>query len=132
MALAARYIVVLVVLAAGDFLWLSWFAPAVFRPTLGSILLENPRWSGAVLFYLLYAAGVLLFPLGLARDWMQAALYGAAFGFLAYMTYEATNYATLKVWTASLALIDTGWGALLTSVAALAAFLLVQRLPVSL
>lgn len=100
----------------------------MFRPTVGSILLENPRWSGVVVFYLLYAAGVVLFPLALARDWASAALYGALFGFFAYMTYDATNYATLKAWTAPLALIDTGWGAFLTALASLAAFWLTRRL----
>ena len=127
-ALAARYLIVLVVLAAGDALWLSWFAPAVFRPTLGAILLEDPRWSGAIAFYLFYTLGVLIFPLGLARDWTQAVLYGALFGFLAYMTYDATNYATLKVWTLPLALVDTGWGAFLTGLASLGGFWVSQRL----
>jgi uncharacterized membrane protein len=127
MALGLRYLAVLIVLAAGDALWLSWFAPNLFCPTLGAILLENPRWSGVVLFYLLYAAGVLVFPLGLARDWTTAVLYGALFGFLAYMTYDATNYATLKVWTAPLALIDTGWGAFLTALATLAGYWVSQR-----
>ena len=127
MALGVRYLTVLLVLAAGDFLWLSWFAPAMFRPTLGAILLENPRWSGAIAFYLLYAAGVLIFPLNLARDTVTALLYGALFGFLAYMTYDATNYATLKAWTAPLALIDTGWGAFLTALASAAGYWLSQR-----
>ena len=71
--------------------------------------------------------GVLLFPLGLARGWASAALYGALFGFLAYMTYDATNYATLKVWTAPLALIDTGWGAFLTALATLAGYWVSRR-----
>ena len=60
--LALRYGVVLLVLAVGDALWLSYFARAMFRPVLGDILLDNPRWSAAILFYLLYALGVLVFP----------------------------------------------------------------------
>lgn len=127
MALAARYFAVLIVLAAGDALWLSWFAPAMFRPALGAILLDNPRWGGVALFYLLYAGGVLLFPLGLARDWTSAFLYGALFGFLAYMTYDATNFATIKVWTAPLAMIDTGWGTFLTALASLAGYWVSRR-----
>jgi uncharacterized protein (DUF1501 family) len=42
--------------------------------------------------------------------------------------YDATNYATLKAWTASLALIDTGWGALLTALATRAGYWVSQRL----
>ncbi|HEY5048569.1 MAG TPA: hypothetical protein VII49_11180 [Rhizomicrobium sp.] len=43
--LIVSYVVVLVVLAAAGALWLSWFARAMFRPTLGSILLDDPRWA---------------------------------------------------------------------------------------
>jgi len=127
-ALAVRYLVVLLVLAAGDALWLSWFAPAMVRPMAGSIMLDHVRWSGVAAFYILYAGGVLLFPLGLARDWASAFLYGAAFGFLAYMTYDATNYATLKAWTLTVAVMDVGWGAFLTALASLAGFWLARRI----
>jgi uncharacterized membrane protein len=126
-ALAIRYLAVLLLLASGDALWLSWFAPAMVRPMAGSIMLDHVRWSGVAAFYLLYAAGVLLFPLGLARDWSSAFLYGAAFGFLAYMTYDATNYATLKAWTLTVAVMDVGWGAFLTGLASLAGFWLARR-----
>jgi uncharacterized membrane protein len=127
MSLALRYLSVLVVLVAGDALWLSWFAPAVFRPQLGSILLDDVRWSGAVLFYLLYTGGVLVFPLGLARGLGSAALFGALFGFMAYMTYDATNYATIKLWTAPLAMTDVVWGSFLTALATSAGWLVSQR-----
>jgi len=116
------YVAVLVVLIAGDYTWLSWFAHAVFRPTLGSILLDDPRWGAAALFYLLYALAILIFPVALASrggSWGGALLYGALFGFFAYMTYDLTNLASIKVWTAPLALIDTGWGTLLTAAATL-------------
>jgi uncharacterized membrane protein len=128
--LALRYVVVLVVLAAGDAAWLSYFAPAVFRPTLGSILLENPRWAAIVLFYLLYALAVLVFPLPAGLRSGSAAmvlLYGALFGFFAYMTYDMTNLATLKVWTVPLAATDIAWGAFLTAMATLAGSLVARQ-----
>jgi uncharacterized membrane protein len=127
MALTVRYLAVLLVLAAGDALWLSWFAPAMVRPMAGPIMLDHVRWSGVAAFYILYAGGVLLFPLALARDWSGAFVYGAAFGFLAYMTYDATNYATLKAWTLPVAIMDVSWGAFLTALASLSAFWLAQR-----
>ena len=116
---ALRYGVVLLALVVGDALWLSYFARAMFRPVLGDILLDNPRWSAAILFYLLYAMGVLIFPIawGGRQGWTSAALYGALFGFLAYMTYDLTNLATIKAWTLPLALVDMSWGAFLTAAA---------------
>jgi uncharacterized membrane protein len=115
----------LIVLIVGDALWLSYFAKAVFRPTLGPILLDNPRWLFAAVFYLLYALALLIFPVaaGLrSGSWVMALFYGALFGFFAYMTYDLTNLATIKVWTPQLALMDTAWGAALTAAATLAAY----------
>ncbi len=51
---AIRYAAVLAVLAIGDAAWLSYFCPRLwFRPTLGQILLDEPRWLFVALFYLL-------------------------------------------------------------------------------
>jgi uncharacterized membrane protein len=125
-----RYVAVLLVLAVGDAAWLSYFARAMFRPTLGDLLLDNPRWGAAILFYLLYALGVLVFPLALSLRqgaMLPAILYGALFGFLAYMTYDLTNLATIKAWTLPLALIDMGWGAILTAAATAAGYAIAQR-----
>lgn len=129
-AIAFRYVGVLLVLVVGDALWLSYFARAMFRPVLGEILLDNPRWSAAILFYLIYALGVLVFPLaqGLRNGSLgEAVLYGALFGFLAYMTYDLTNLVTIKAWTMPLALIDMGWGALLTAAATAVGYAIAQR-----
>ena len=129
-AIMFRYLAILAVLVVGDALWLSYFARALFRPALGSILLDNPRWGAAIAFYLIYAAGVLVFPLALGlRNGAPgpAILYGALFGFLAYATYDLTNLATIRAWTAPLALIDMGWGALLTAAATAAGYAIAQR-----
>jgi uncharacterized membrane protein len=126
MGYVIRYATVLVVLAVGDALWLSYFAKAVFRPTLGSILLDQPRWPFVILFYLLYALAVVVFPVaaGLrSGSWIAALFHGALFGLFAYMTYDLTNLATIKAWTVPLALTDTGWGAALTALAAAAGYI---------
>jgi uncharacterized membrane protein len=127
MAMGLCYLAVLIVLGAGDALWLSWFGPNVFKPMAGAILLEQVRWGGVIAFYLVYSAGVLIFPLGMAKSPAGAAFYGALFGFLAYMTYDATNYATLKAWTQQVAFMDVGWGAFLTALASLAGFWVMRR-----
>jgi uncharacterized membrane protein len=131
MSLALRYVVALVVLGVGDALWLSYFAPAVFRPTLGAILLDEPRWAAVIVFYLAYAAGIAIFAISPAMRtgsvW-TALLYGALFGLFAYGTYDATNFATLKAWTLPLALMDTAWGTVLTAMAAAAGTAAAARL----
>lgn len=44
------------------------------------------------------------------------------------MTYDATNYATIKVWTAPLAMSDVAWGSFLTALAASAGWLVSRRI----
>jgi uncharacterized membrane protein len=119
--LVTRYAAVLAVLIVGDALWLSYFAKAMFRPTLGGILLDDPRWLAAGAFYVLFAFGVMYFavmPALRQGGWTNAALTGALLGFVAYMTYDMTNLASIKAWTLSLALVDMAWGTLITAVAA--------------
>ncbi len=71
----------------------------------------------AVLFYLLYAAGIMVFVLPAGHGaWQMTALYGALFGLFTYATYDLTNYGTLKSWTATLAASDIVWGMVMTAV----------------
>ena len=45
---------------------------------------------------------------------------GAAFGLIAYATYDLTNLATLKGWPLGLAAADVAWGTFASAVAATA------------
>lgn len=122
---AVRYVTALAVLAIGDFIWLGYFARAVFQPTLGPILRENIDWPAAILFYLLYAGGVVIFAVSPAlanHSAGKAFLYGLLFGFFAYMTYDVTNYATLSAWTIRLAIMDVAWGTVISGLAAVISY----------
>ncbi len=125
LSIAVRYVAALAVLVVGDILWLGYFAHAVFQPTLKPILREEIDWRAAVLFYLLYAVGIAVFAVAPAlanRSGWLALGYGLLFGFLAYMTYDATNYATISAWTIRLAVMDVGWGTFISGIAALASY----------
>jgi uncharacterized membrane protein len=56
----------------------------------------------------------------------SAFVFAALFGAFAYATYDLTNYATLRVWTLPLTLLDIFYGALASAVAATAAIALVR------
>ena len=115
------YLASLLVMAGLDFLWLTNMSAALYRRDLGPLLAEDPRMGVAVIFYLAYAAGIVIFavrPALAAADWRVAALYGALFGFFAYATYDLTNFATMKVWTLRVTVLDIAWGAVLTAAAA--------------
>ncbi len=122
---AAAYAAALVVLAACDFVWLSTMGASLYRPRLGTLLLERPVLWAAVLFYLVYAAGVAIFavvPALEAASWLRAAGMGALFGLFAYATYDLTNLATLRAWSGLVTALDIGWGAVLTALGASAGY----------
>jgi uncharacterized membrane protein len=115
----------LLVLCGGDFVWLGVVGRAFYASRLGALLLAEPRWPPAVLFYLLYACGLVVFcvnPALAARSWRKGVALGAFFGLVAYATYDLSNLATLEGWPASVACVDIAWGSLLSAAATLAGY----------
>lgn len=122
---AVAYISATLAFAILDILWLSLAGAALFKRTLEGVLLTDIRIAPAVLFYLVFPAGLVVFavsPALKAHAPMLALGFGALLGFFAYATYDLTNFATIKGWTAQLATIDIACGTLWSALAALAAY----------
>lgn len=121
MKYAAAYGIALVIFIAIDALWLGVVARGLYMSRMGDLLLQQPRWLFAVVFYLLYVVGLTYFAIAAgidAGDWKVAALNGALFGFFCYLTYDATNLAVLRGYDPLIATIDTLWGTFLSGLAA--------------
>jgi uncharacterized membrane protein len=128
--LAVASLSTLVVLVVLDFLWLSNALNFLYRPKIGPLLAEKPQMGAAAVFYILYAVGlsVLVLRPALASGGPVTALWtGALFGLVAYGTYNLTNQATLKGWSPVVTVVDMGWGAAVTAVAAAAGVWIGQR-----
>jgi len=113
------YLVALALFLAIDALWLGVIARNFYASRMGSLMLEQPRWGVAVLFYALFVVGLVYFAISAhvaAGDWRAAALNGALFGFFCYLTYDATNLAVLKGYDTTIAIVDTIWGTVLGGV----------------
>jgi uncharacterized membrane protein len=103
--------------------WIALVALPMFRTALGQDML-TARAVPAVLFYLVYAAGIQVFVLPAGQgSWLLTALNGALFGLFCFATYDLTNYATLRRWTATLAVSDIAWGMVMTAVVSTLAML---------
>jgi uncharacterized membrane protein len=114
--IAATYISTLLLMLLIDGTWIGLVALPMFRATLGEDMM-TARFVPAILFYLVYVAGVQVFVLPAGQgSWQMTALYGALFGLFTYATYDLTNYGTLKSWTAGLAASDIAWGMVMTAV----------------
>jgi uncharacterized membrane protein len=112
-----------VVFAGLDAVWLTATNATVYRPVLQSILTPQVRLAPAVVFYLVYLTGTVIFavrPALQSGDWRRAPVLGALFGFFAYATYDLTNQATLSVWATRITLMDLAWGTFLTATGATA------------
>jgi uncharacterized membrane protein len=125
------YIATLLTFAVVDMAWLATMTPRFYRPTLGDILISGVNLPPAIVFYLLYPIGLLVFamyPALKSGSIKTAIVYGALFGFFTYATYDLSNYATLRNWTLQLTLADVAWGTILAAIASTAAFWLVSTL----
>jgi uncharacterized membrane protein len=116
------YFATLLTLCLLDAVYLGGFGKHFFDTQLGpGILLEQPVISAGIAFYLLYAAGVVYFialPDATSGNRVRTAFRGAAFGIIAYCTYDLTNMATLHGWNWTLVAVDMTWGAVATAIGA--------------
>jgi len=108
-----------------DMLWLGVIARGFYRRQLDFILSSQVNWTAAVVFYLVYIAGIIFFAVRPAIDhnsWYQAALLGALFGFFTYATYDLTNLATIQNWPLVIVAVDILWGVCLCTLVASLSF----------
>ncbi|MEI6201662.1 MAG: DUF2177 family protein [Enhydrobacter sp.] len=127
----AGYLAALVALSIVDALWLGFISRDFYKARLGQLLLDQPVWSVAILFYLIHAAAISVFPVPMALNagsWTSAVLYGALFGFFAYSVYDITNLATLRGWPMAVSLVDLAWGTVATAIASTASYLAVKAM----
>ena len=108
-----------------DFIWLGFIAKKLYYGEMGKILLEKPNMVAAMAFYFIYVIGVVVFVITPALEknsWQHALGYGALFGLVAYATYDLTNLATMKGFSAKIVAIDLIWGMLLTAIVAVSSY----------
>ena len=119
------YAVSTVAFFAIDMLWLGVVARGFYRRQLGGLLAEQVNWAAAIVFYLLYIAGIVFFvtlPAARTGSLVRALCTGAFFGLVTYATYDLTNLATLKGWPLGVTVVDIAWGMTLCTVVAAAGY----------
>lgn len=112
------YLLTLPVFFAIDLIWLGLIARNFYQKELGHLLSPNVNWTAAIIFYLMFIAGMIIFVISPALEknsWTHALIYGALFGLITYATYDLTNLATLKDWSLTVAIVDMIWGMVLSA-----------------
>ncbi len=119
------------ILIALDISWVAVIANSFYKAEIGDLLATSPNYYAAILFYILYTTGLLYFSLIPAlkqQSFVLAFIRAAALGFVCYSFYNATNMAVLTHWSHLVAVIDTTWGVVVSSVTAGLTYLLASKL----
>ena len=112
------YFCTLLAFFAIDMVWLGLVARGFYQKHLGFLLRPNPNWSAAIVFYLLFVLGLLVFvvvPSLQAGSTKKVLILGALFGLITYATYDLTNLATVKDWPWIVTVVDLLWGGILAT-----------------
>ena len=120
------YLVSVPVFFAIDMLWLGVVAQKVYQSYLG-YLLGPVNWPVAIVFYLVFLVGLLIFAIAPAvatKSLAHALVFGALFGFFTYATYDLTNWATVRDWPWVISLIDMAWGTFLAASVSVVTYLI--------
>jgi uncharacterized membrane protein len=120
------YLATLIAFFAVDMVWLGLVARTFYREHLGFLMAPSPNWAAAIVFYLLFIVGILVFVVlpGLQVNSLPTTLLRAAlFGLITYATYDLTNLATIKDWPVIVTVVDLIWGTVLSVIVSLAGFM---------
>jgi len=101
-----------------DMTWLGIIAKNFYREQIGTLMKPNVNWTAAIIFYLIFITGLVVFVITPAIEkgsWTHAILFGALFGLVCYATYDLTNLAVAKDWPLLVTIVDLAWGAILAS-----------------
>ena len=114
-----------------DIIWLSFAVKSFYRPNIGHLLLDKPIMWAASMFYIVYVIGlgiVIIEPSINFNDTLKFLFKAFMFGLVAYGTYNLTNMATVKGWSASVVFVDMLWGGSLTAFSSYYGILITKRL----
>ncbi len=125
------YAIALPVFFAIDMTWLGLIAKNLYSKQIGFLLKPDVNWLAAIIFYLIFIAGLVVFVIAPAVEqgsWSYALLYGALFGLVCYATYDLTNLAVAKDWPLFITIVDLAWGATLAASVSTIAYFIASKI----
>lgn len=121
------YAIALPVFFVIDMVWLVLIAKNFYRSQIGFLMAPNINWIAAIIFYLLFIVGLVIFVITPAIEkgsWIHALLFGALFWLVTYATYDLTNLALTKDWPLLVTIVDLiRWAVLAASVSIVTFFI---------
>jgi len=124
------FFIALPVFFAIDMVWLVLVAKKFYQEQIGFLMRPDINWPAAILFYLLFIAGLVTFVISPAiekHSWQHAVISGAFFGLITYATYDLTNLATMKNWPLLVTAVDLIWGTFLAAAISIITYLIANK-----
>ena len=128
--LIKQYLVALTTFLVVDMIWLGVIAKNLYSKYLGDIMTDKVNWLAAIIFYLLFIVGLVIFVInpGLeSKSLIKTIGLAALFGLITYTTYDLTNLATIRNWPLLITIIDLVWGMTLSTIVATITILLLKK-----
>jgi len=113
------YLVTAFAIITLDRFWRSFIARPLYEQGYGRPMADRPNSSVVLLFYTVFALGVMLFavaPNGAVAGWGNTLVAGALLGFFAYATYDLAN--PMKNWPVGASVLDISLGSFFSSFSA--------------
>jgi len=110
-------------------IWYLGVADRLYDAQIGTLMKVPFDVPVAVLFYLVYALGALIFALRPAleqRSLRHAISAGAMYGFFCFSAHNLTDLADVKGFSWVIALVDIAWGTGMSAIASLLAYRLAR------
>lgn len=108
------YLTTLLTLSVIDGVWLTFISPKIYKHYIGFLMAPKVSLAPAVLFYLLFPIGLMIFvilPAFQKKNTIKfAASRGALFGLFTYATFDLSCQAVLPHWPTTITIIDIVWG----------------------
>ena len=127
MQFIGHFLLVGALFAAIDSVWIGVVANKFYKSQMKSLLLDKPKFTPAIIFYIIAIIGMVVFvvnPALGADSWTYALGHGALLGLVGYATYDLTNASTLKGWPKLVTIVDMTWGTVVTAAVCTAAYLI--------
>ena len=113
-----------------DLVWLGVVARGFYQSQMGHLMRANVNWAAAIVFYVVFVAGIVVLVVRPALEQESLALavgLGALFGLVTYAAYDLTNLATLDGFPLRVALVDLTWGTVLCATVSTITYLVSTR-----
>ena len=96
-----------------ELLWLGVVAKGFYHRHIGHLFRDSVNWTAAILFYLIFIAGMQVFvihPATAAQSALRALWLGMFYGLVTYATFDLTCLALFKGWGPTIVAVDILWG----------------------